>query len=208
VYNVNLLLNDAIRIAVWTDGGGVPGNPIFIDSMATIYPMYAQGSYDSFQRYVFSTRIPLAAGATFYVGVIQQLNIALAIGYDLNSDNHTNVFVRDPVNSNTWNQSSIKGSLMIRPVLGDSLHALGIRKMFVAGGQLQVHPNPASNEVFVQHTNGISSLVLCDLLGNILLEEKGQVEKISVSSVPNGVYLLKALDAKGNLSTQKLIIAR
>jgi len=198
---VSQLENAGIRFYVWSDNGGLPGTVLFMDSART--PMFSQNGYNLFQRYQLADTVIFNTAATFYIGIWQQLNLSLNVGYDLNTDAHTNVLFNT---GSGWNVSSFKGSLMMRPVFGDSLRAVGIENHTVARENILVYPNPAADVVYVKTQSEIMNLQVCDLLGNILLEER--TSKINTASLPNGMYLIKTCTVKGFAGTQKLIIAR
>jgi len=204
IINVSLLQNAAIKVRVWSDNGGLPGT-MYPDSALWGYPVFSQDGFNVFQRYELVNPITFTTAATFYIGVWQQLNLSLNIGYDLNNNSRTNVFFNTGAG---WNTSSFKGSLMMRPVFGDSLRAVGIENHASASAieKVLLYPNPAIDEVFVSSKNKISKIVLCDLLGNMLLEENGT--RINTSSLPNGMYLVRTYTAKGYCDVQKLLIAR
>ncbi|HXB39215.1 MAG TPA: T9SS type A sorting domain-containing protein [Bacteroidia bacterium] len=210
VINVSLLLNSNIRLYVLADNGGIPGNAIFIDSLCWPYPVFSQNGFDIFQRYQLTKPVIFTSASTFYIAIEQTLGISLNIGYDLNTDHHNEILYMTPNNVNNpgWNVSSFKGSLMMHPVFGDSLRAVGV-KSFTSANEKEksvIYPNPATNEVFVSSKNIVIKIVLCDLLGNILLEENSA--HANISAIPNGMYLVKTFTTKGFSDTQKLIIAR
>ncbi|HEX7412740.1 MAG TPA: T9SS type A sorting domain-containing protein, partial [Bacteroidia bacterium] len=105
---------------------------------------------------------------------------------------------------------SYRGALMMHPVFGDSLQALGIKKYNnTVSANINVYPNPATDEVFIQSENTISKIVLTDLLGNIVIQQSEQaVHAINTASLQNGAYLIKAFTDKGLTDTKKLIIVR
>ena len=72
---------------------------------------------------------------------------------------------------------------------------------------MKVYPNPATNEIFISSSDKISTITITDVLGNMLLEEKNNTEKITVSLLPNGLYILRMTNNKGETTTQKLIIS-
>jgi len=209
---VNLIQNANIGLMVWGDNGGHPGNILLADtgvgSLAYPYPAYSKNGCDVFQRYQLSKNVPIAAGTTFYVGTYQQTNVPLGIGLDLNNDKHTNNFFFDGTNWNLSSSASIfAGSLMIHPVFGDSLSTVDIQSHKEEKENVSIYPNPATDEVFISSSDKITKIIITDLLGNILMEEKNSFQKISVSSLPTGLYLLRTFNAKGSSSTQKLIIS-
>lgn len=196
----NQLKNSTIRFRVLSHSGSVPDTLIFQDSLTT--PFFST-PYNGFQRYQLNASVALAAGTTFYIGTIQTLSLSLNVGYDLNTDAHTNVLY----NTGTgWFVSSFKGSIMMRPVFGDSARAVGVAQIKNPGEEILVYPNPATNEIFVKSISEINRVILLDLLGNTLLDEKGP--HLDISSLPNGMYLIKALTEKGPGQIQKLLISR
>ncbi len=205
VASVSTLQNAPIRLRIWSDNAGKPGTLLFNDS-ATV-PFYNIGSFNSFKRYQLTTPYVFTSATTFHVGVYQQLNIRLAIGYDMNSDTHTNVSY-DLNNTFGWQTPTVKGSLMIRPVFGDSSRAVSVKINTREKENVLIYPNPATDEIFVHATDNIKKIVITDLLGNILVEELNVDKKISVSILPNGLFMLTTFNNKGLSSTQKLIIAR
>lgn len=83
--------------------------------------------------------------------------------------------------------------------------------------QVRVWPNPATSALNVQLTGyaGNVTLQLSDLEGKILRQQKLQAggaktaqQKINVAGLANGIYLLTAIDEKGNIETEKVIISR
>jgi hypothetical protein len=208
IYGVNDLENAGIQVRVWKDAGGLPGE-MYNDSAMWQRPVFSHNGFDVFQRYQLASPITFSASTVFYVGVWQQLAYPLYVGYDLNTDHHTQVFYRTPNNtfgSTGWNVAGFKGSLMIRPVFGDSLRAVGVKNFVETKEKTVVYPNPATNEIFASSASGVTRMTICDMLGNVLLDEK--VSRLNTSSLSNGVYLVKTITASGHTDVQKLFIVR
>jgi len=70
---------------------------------------------------------------------------------------------------------------------------------------IKVYPNPTSDLIHIESVNAIDSIELFDVLGKRVLTFKNDVEKVSVSHLQRGVYILKVYSSQGNL-TKKLII--
>lgn len=68
-----------------------------------------------------------------------------------------------------------------------------------------LYPNPARNTITVNSLNEISKITIFNLLGKKVLE-KSKIKNVNVSSLNTGTYLVKIVDTKNNISTQKLII--
>jgi len=72
----------------------------------------------------------------------------------------------------------------------------------------QLYPNPAQNILFVNfESDGSGKLVLFDLQGKILKEETlySGLQKVDVSKIPNGIYILKIL-SENDVYTEKITI--
>ncbi|MGZ3864857.1 MAG: T9SS type A sorting domain-containing protein [Bacteroidia bacterium] len=214
VIGVNTLKNTPIHLMVWGDNAGKPYNTIANDSFMVnstdfIYPHYFDDGYNMFTRFELSQPIQLDSGQTFYVGTYQTFSVQLGVGFDLNNDNHQNSFYFD---GTQWQATSsapmFRGSLMIHPVFGDSLGAVGIKPFAVEKQPVKMYPNPATNEVYFASAEKISKILISDLLGNVMYEEKNPSDRIDVSSLAGGVYLVRTQSGKGEVSSQKLIISR
>jgi hypothetical protein len=66
-----------------------------------------------------------------------------------------------------------------------------------------VYPIPAENEIQIQ-AEGFQKAEIYSLTGQKLMES--QSEKMNVSVLPSGIYLLKVFDRAGNVETQKLMV--
>jgi len=67
----------------------------------------------------------------------------------------------------------------------------------VPARQLQIFPNPAQSELFIQSELRINRVEVFSATGASMIEENNFVEKISVSALPRGIYLLKVHTDKG-----------
>ena len=222
VIDVDVLKTSPFNIIVWADNAGQPGNIIYTDSMR--YPYFPVDSMvnglikreNSLLRYQFKKAVPIGAGSTFYLG-INQINNGpeITVGFDMNYDFHNNFFTSADDGA-TWYvlpgdlDADYRGSIMIRPVFGDSLQTLAINKLNnTTSANISLYPNPAADYVIIQSSDAISNVVITDLLGNIVLQQTDEsIKKINTLSLQSGVYLVKALTNKGFTDTQKLIIAK
>ena len=72
-------------------------------------------------------------------------------------------------------------------------------------GTLRLHPNPTGGTLTVETTNPIREITVYDLAGRVMMTaEGGTVEtchgaslQVDVSSLPNGIYLLRAVTDNG-----------
>jgi len=67
----------------------------------------------------------------------------------------------------------------------------------VNASRLTIFPNPATNDLFIKSDLQINKVEIYSLSGILLMQENFFTEKISVSSLPKGIFLLKVYTEKG-----------
>lgn len=70
--------------------------------------------------------------------------------------------------------------------------------------KLEVFPNPVVDKVYF--SSGLSQISLFDLTGKKLLEHLNLTQEMNLSQLDKGIYVLKALDQKGNIVYKKISI--
>ena len=70
--------------------------------------------------------------------------------------------------------------------------------------QISVYPNPATDQLFVTG-DGIQSVAIFDLLGNVVATFKSEQNSYTVSNLKNGTYLVKVTSDYG-IKTVKVLI--
>ncbi len=139
----------------------------------------------------------------FYVGWIQSSNYFLNVGLDRNTVNSDRMFYK--VNALGWQQSTEKGSVMIRPYFKDRI-ATGINNT-IKKYNWNIYPNPGQGII---NTNSIIqseefSVRVIDLQGR-LLKIINSSPIIDISDLEKGIYLLQLVNSKNEiLQTQKYI---
>jgi len=73
---------------------------------------------------------------------------------------------------------------------------VGVEALSVSG-QLQIYPNPAKDDIFIESDLPISRVEIYSLSGSLVLSENNVDKSVSVATLPAGVYLLKAYTDKG-----------
>jgi len=63
--------------------------------------------------------------------------------------------------------------------------------------EITVYPNPVKDYLYIQSTNKINKVELYTLTGSLVILENNFTEKISLSTVSKGVYILKVYTDKG-----------
>ena len=194
-------------LTVWNDNAGKPGDTIYTE---LVMPRYA----DSINKFVtYHIKRPLSITGTFYVGWQQTTDDFLDIGMDLYNNSQSEIFWNS---MGTWNNSSIAGSLLIRPVIGKPI-PLGIGDIVSHNLKITIYPNPCSSGMLsfqipesTRHdliSQG-GTLFISDLIGQVRMKTPYQNE-IDVSSLTTGLYFLEVRNRAGSrVGVTKLIISR
>lgn len=66
---------------------------------------------------------------------------------------------------------------------------------------ISVYPNPATN--FVKATGDVKEMTVVNMNGQVVAASK--TASVNVSALPKGVYVVKVVDAKGNVTTSKVV---
>jgi hypothetical protein len=173
-------------IMIWDDNNGVPGNVLYTREEVQV----EQGAFiNGFYTYILPDGVLL--NNIFYVGWRQRSETFLNAGLDINTPNAGRQFYW--LNGD-WNQSQVQGSVMIRPVVGGPLRVTAIREIpSEYKNLLKVWPNPATDFINLSGgevlLSGDSKVTILDLSGRELIKTK-YAERIDISSLPHGIYII------------------
>jgi len=143
---------------------------------------------------------PLLVDGDIFVGFQQQSNYYINIGFDRSYNTADHIFYRT---STDWQQSILSGSLMMRPCFGAAA-TVGIDEVGSGKREVTIYPNPARERVTVSGLPEGSRVELYDAMGRRINESTHQ--RINVSTIPSGIYLLRCIAPDGVVHTEKLII--
>jgi len=62
---------------------------------------------------------------------------------------------------------------------------------FVLNDAVTMYPNPVKNFLFIRSSYPITRVQIFSLLGNLVKDEFGDVERINMSSLNSGIYMIK-----------------
>ena len=202
----NRTFNDAnynfFDIVIWKDNNGKPGEILY--TLKDQRPIWNDSVMYQFSYYPLNEKVKV--NSTFYVGIRQQYSKTINIGFDASADNSRYNFYDA---GDGWKNSTFRGSLMIRPIMGKTPYIIGIDENQEVASNLNVYPNPACNMV---HVEGIdwemcNSVVVMDMTGRVIKQHKG-CNELNVSDLHNGVYMLRAIMSDGSYKTSKLLISK
>lgn len=194
----NHTLNDAnnqyFDIVVWKDNNGKPGDEVY--RLTNRRPIWGDQLYQ-FAYYRFDQRIRL--NGVFYIGIVQQGSGLLNVGFDPSKDYSPYNFINV---TGSWQQSSKRGAIMIRPVVGAG-YFIGLDESQDA--EVSVYPIPASTTLHIEGVKNGVSLTLYDLTGRRIME-RSFTDEIPVSQLQDGLYFLNITTADGIVISKKIIV--
>jgi hypothetical protein len=181
-------------------------NVIYRDSLE--YPRYADSGYYVIPEYKLTSCLPLGIG-TYYIGLQQTTNQALNIGFDKNT-NHSDALYYDI--GNGWQQSSIKGSIMINPVMGcyEAPIPVGINELS-EGPRMELFPNPNDGKFIIRHTSDLifERIKIVDMVGKTVIENTiNSNSEYDLSGLTSGIYYVYLLNQNITSKPIKLVISR
>lgn len=208
-----LATDQTFALQVWSDASGQPGNLITseLDNYTLHRPIYNShpDSLFVFYRLIDSLYIP---EGNFHVGFIQQNPVSLNIGLDKNTNTNTTRLHYQLQNNPTWQNSSIEGSLMFRPVFKSGMPYFANVTSLPANEDVFIYPNPASNivQIRIQHCEKSHHFTLYNSSGQIVKSEylpSGICQhSIDVNAFPSGSYLFRVVAEDGIVQNHRLIV--
>ncbi len=208
----NQTINNASQqffyLTVWNDASGYPGSILY--QKIGLKPEY-ENTLNKYYNYRIDDETLVLSG-TFYVGWKQLTGDNLNLGFDLNSDQHANIFYNTGCG---WSNSNYHGALMIRPLVGKALPLVaGINEPGKNNGEIKVFPNPSNGKsvsvILSSKANQDNSKLfirIFNLLGNEVYNRPFS-NKIDVSGLQNGMYLMtvSSNDSNNRYFTRLIIV--
>jgi len=202
----NRTLNNAnesfFDLLVWTDNNGKPGEIVY--RLENEKVKWADGLY---HFYTYMLEEPIVLAGTFYVGWERRGQYKLNIGFDANNDVRSKIF---HLENNGWLNANFGGALLVRPIIG--------RDMILSTDELsnnnnkktiRVFPNPASTYFSISNIELINSslaeLKLFNMYGAEVLRIKDLNNRINISNIPSGIYIVRIVSENKQYSTKLLI---
>ena len=186
-------------ITVWSMQNGAPGQVLYRDEMRR-FPRTGE-----FYRYVLER--PVLVGEDVCVGFEQSGNSFINLGYDRSKNTADRIWY---LTGTEWQQSILSGSLMLRPCFRAAA-TVGIEANGHAQHEHSVYPNPARTSVHVSGLESGSTVEVYNTNGVVVMESPSTSDRdggnvIDVSSLPQGLYLIRVVTPQGMSTTHKLII--
>jgi hypothetical protein len=187
-------------LTVWKDNYGKPGQIVF---EKTGVKGYFTDSLNKYQTISLDTLLFIDEahfpGRIFYIGWQQTTDDNLNVGFDRYNDASQHTFYNT---SGVWSQSTFRGALMIRPIVGLA-NPVGIFQPEVLKGSLDIYPNPADDVINFSipescqaaERNGYLRIIIRDMAGRTTLNQKF-LQQIDISRISPGIYLVSLVNSQ------------
>lgn len=199
----NDLSAQSFRLKVWSSLS--PETEIY-SQVATAFTSPIYSRTNQFLNYTLNDPLILNAG-TYYFGWEKISAEFLNVGWDVNTNNKTKVHFNS---AGVWQTSSFNGSLMLRPVFGTTPDPVVSVEENELKDDFIVYPNPTANTLYFKNNNENNSsyhIQLIDVYGKIILETEATISnKIDVSDIANGLYIVRFTNNNSKKSTLKKVI--
>lgn len=223
IYGMYVFFNQAetnvssqtFNLYVWQNLKGIdgfdPASPnVELYKIANAKPIHTNKK-NGFAYFKFDSAV--AVPTRFYIGWNQISPYLLNIGLD---KNYT-IDGQEGVNPNmysyydgVWNNSSIKGAMMMRPIVGKWLEPTAkVNEVAKSEKSITVYPNPASSNLKVENSLGdLFELSLFNLKGKEILQQSSS-NTMNLQDITDGLYILRISNAeKSFYKTEKIIIKK
>ena len=188
--------SQVIQLLVFGDNAGFPESILYSESITL-----QRSGQDKFWRHAFTNEVGVKG--SFYLGWKQSSAAIIALGFDKNTDSGDKIYFNT---NGVWEKNiSEKGSLMIRPIFGESAindTNTGFEDVAVS---LKAYPNPNSGSFYISPE--AEALAIFDITGRSVDFNKnpdGDRQRIDLPTAP-GIYILKVFQ-HGEWSSQKIMV--
>jgi hypothetical protein len=185
-----------IQLQVYNDLTGTQASTLYSES-ATVQ----RSEQNKFIKYSLDRFVIVQK--TFYIGWKQNTATAISVGLDKNTDASNKIYFNT---SGTWEQdSTTRGSLMIRPVFGKGGAIVGLPENSIVK---RVYPNPNKGSFFLAAQ--AENIKVYDLTGreiDFYSESLISEQRIDLTTHLSGIYIVRyLLDEK--INTEKIIVQK
>jgi hypothetical protein len=191
---------ETFLLRAWGDGGTQPGGELG-ENYNYHHPAFYQHGENYFSYYSYDN--PIAVSGNFYVGWVQSGSVGLPVGNDKSGTvNATKVFYNNGFQQ-PWQQSSINGALMIRPVFKSGKTSVWNSVSEIESVSPSLYPNPFNNGFTVQGLNANSTYSI-DILSSsgqlIATSTHSNVSQIDVQNetLSAGLYFIQITNKSSN----------
>lgn len=198
--------NEPIRLVVWS--GNEEPTDILWQSPDT--NLYYTNQHNYFHHYTINDTVLNIASENIWIGWVQQPStnpdFTYTFGFDKRANASSKLFYN--IGTSTWNQSSIPGAVMIRPVFGEPYDWVGVTEKPTVQ-HVKVYPNPTTGDVYLEEAVAgqfrDAQISVFDLSGRSVYTTTGYKGKLQLRNLTAGTYLLR-IDAADGVYTERLVL--
>ena len=138
-----------------------------------------------------------------YVGIMQHSRESINIGFDTSTDNQQYNFFET---GDGWENSVMKGSLMIRPVLGNDYI---INEEPKSVNRLGLYPVPSKDVINISElpAQSCEEVLIFDMTGRLMKQFRNDVN-LDINDLSNGLYMIRVITDEGKSYTEKFVISK
>lgn len=197
----NHVLNNAnenyFYLTVWEDDNGLPG-----DTLRYQIGVKPEFKDSLFQYRYYALDTPVYIADTFHIGWVKTTDDMLNVGFDKSRDASENIHINM---FGQWQVSSFEGALMMRPVFSENEFVSIPEKLPVSGKEIRLYPNPARNYVNLSGDMDFDRFQIISAAGRVV-KQGLYTQRIDLSALPRGMYIVVFENNDGILSRKKLMI--
>ena len=184
---------------------GSNGIPDSIIAQEDLLRVQYEPSYNGFSSYAFSSPTMLDSG-TYYIGITQPANFGSdSIYYGLDVNTNTSLQHLAYNVDGTWFSSTISGSVMMRPIVGQHVIPTAVSPpVKIETADLQLFPNPVQDLMYVTSSESYTSCRIYSINGELLRKAAITNHSIDLHLLNPGTYILTFTDAKGTTISKKI----
>ncbi len=184
------------------------GSTGFSDSIILqedLFKVQYEPSYNGFSSYAFSAP-PLLSAGSYYIGITQPANFGSdSIYYGLDVNTNTSLQHLSYNVDGTWFSSTINGSVMMRPIVGQEFVPTGISTVVKNNTlSIKLFPNPTKDMMYVESSESFKRCHIYTIDGRLQHIAPVNEHSIDLRGLPTGSYIAIFTDAKGNTISKKI----
>ena len=196
------------KIIIWKNDNGQPGEIIYSE---TDFKQKFEDGINKFHNYSFANK-PFLKKGDYFIGYQKFTTEMLNVGFDVNRVNNEKLYYYV---DGKWYQSGYKGTLMMRPLLGDYIKPdhenLTSVEDKVQKPQLDIYPNPARNYINIElSNNNISnySARIFSIQGRLVKTIPVVNRTIQVNRLTTGTYIIELINTQSSAVIRKKFMVR
>ncbi|MBK7764206.1 MAG: T9SS type A sorting domain-containing protein [Bacteroidetes bacterium] len=178
-------------------GSGAINDSIILQE--DLFQVQYEPSYNGFSTYAF-TNPPVLAAGTYYIGITQPANFGSdSIYYGLDVNTNTSAQHLSYNVDGTWYNSTITGTVMMRPIVGQAFTPTKVQTITKNRTELQLYPNPVNDLVQIVSAQELqTTCAVYTLDGKFEGYTKIDNHSLHMAQFNSGMHLLVFTDKRGN----------